>query len=1169
MARLSVRGWLMLAVCGLMAWLGMLAGSALGAPERLSSFGPDGTDTTDFERIGSIGLDQQSGQVYVLDALTGILHRYEADGVPAAFSGSSSYISENRIEGITSRSIETTGRPGVAQVAIDSASQVIYVTEEASVRAFQASGEPAEFIEGPGMGTNEIGGFSELTGLAVDASGNIYASDYGTDTVSIFTPTGAFITSFAVPNPLNLAVSPSGVVYVVGDNEAILRFAPSAVPVTETTTFTEGAPISRFNAQTFISGIAVDSSDESLYALEINFSDGWVRRFDSSGALIESIGNPDVPGEELPLGGNSEGIAILGEDKELEPEETVKLYVSDTVANEESQVALFGTRVVIGPPGIGSLRATDVTSDSAVVRGSINPNTGATTYRFEYGLADCAVTICTRIPLNGDVPIGSGSEPVSVSQSIVGLDPQVTYHYRLVAENPLGPPVEASGTFTTQAAGTGFELADARAWELVSPSDKKGGTLKSSEFGWIQAAEDGNGITYVSRSSVEDEPEGNRNLEVSSILSTRSSGAWRSEDITPPNERTVAWALGDLGEFKLFSPDLGSALVEPRDGTNLSPAASDRTPYLRTNSLPPVYTPLVTAKEGFANVPAGTDFGGDPLNPVGNVRLAGATPDLANVFLFSTVSLLFGQPDAPSALYHWEDGVLSPVSELPDSEGGELVDPSEMGSGPGSMRHAVSTDGGRVFWQTGSYGGGGNNLTGLYVRDTVADESFRLDVPQAGSTELGELRPVFQGANADGTVVFFTDTQQLTAGASSSGRDLYRCELPEGSPVTGCATLTNLSAIPGEDAEVLGLASGLSDDGTVLYFVARGKLDSDSNRFGDSAEPGQPNLYRWQEGAGITFIATLAEDDDPTWGIGIAAVPQVNQLSTGTSPSGRYFTFMSRLPLTDQSNLDAVTGDPVQEAFAYDGFTDTLTCVSCNPSGAAPSGTVMPGEAGETFVDPQLQWRNKRVAAILPQPDVLSIIGVSLYQPRSVSDSGRVFFNSVDSLVPADSNGEWDVYQFEPIGTGSCKESSGGSAVVRSADGCISLISSGTADDESVFLDASVSGDDAFFVTPAQLSVLDKDLEMDVYDARVNGTPASLTPSSECTGLSCRSSTVPAVDGAPASATFRGPGNLKPGRKCPKGKKKVRRGGKTRCVRKKSRKGQSPGQRNGKGRRSR
>ena len=61
------------------------------------------------------------------------------------------------------------------------------------------------------------------------------------------------------------------------------------------------------------------------------------------------------------------------------------------------------------------------------------------------------------------------------------------------------------------------------------------------------------------------------------------------------------------------------------------------------------------------------------------------------------------------------------------------------------------------------------------------------------------------------------------------------------------------------------------------------------------------------------------------------------------------------------------------------------------------------------------------MAAILPQAtSPKPKAGRSLYRPRSVLDNGRVFFNAVDALVPADSNGNWDVYQYQPDGVGSC-----------------------------------------------------------------------------------------------------------------------------------------------------
>ena len=145
------------------------------------------------------------------------------------------------------------------------------------------------------------------------------------------------------------------------------------------------------------------------------------------------------------------------------------------------------------------------------------------------------------------------------------------------------------------------------------------------------------------------------------------------------------------------------------------------------------------------------------------------------------------------------------------------------------------------------------------------------------------------------------------------------------------------------------------------------------------------------------------------------------------------------------------------------------------------------------------------LAAVLPDATKLGVVTASLYRSRAVQDDGRLFFNSADPLVAADSNGSrWDVYEYEPEGEGSCTASSGDAATARSAGGCVSLISSGSAEGEAAFLDASEGGRDVFFFTPARLSVSDEDGVTDVYDARTEGVPARLEPHAECQGEACQ-----------------------------------------------------------------
>ena len=749
--------------------------------------------------------------------------------------------------------------------------------------------------------------------------------------------------------------------------------------------------------------------------------------------------------------------------------------------------------------------------------------------------------------------LGDGFGPVLRETSLTGLQAGTTYHYRFVARDERdGNTYTVHGpdqTFITQFGGLGFKLADNRVWEMVSPSDKNGAKFAGGGENALQASADGRRIAFSSKLPTDPDPQGNRFLEPSMNLASRDgNGSWHSRDITPPNDQVSGAAIGKGTEYKLFSSDLSEALIEPRSGTPLSEEASERTPYLRKNSEPPRYRPLVTGKEPFANVPPGTEFGG--LQGWGDVRIVAVSPGFTHVVLQSRARLVEG-PAVDSALYEWSNGQIKPVSVLPSSEGGELV-PVDPGDIVGSARGAVSADGSRVFWSTGS---------ALYVRNTGTEESAKLDVKQPGASGFGLARPVFQGASADGSVVLFSDSRRLTADAGAKGSQLYRCELPPGGIASGCATLVNIS-VPveaGESAELQGVAPGVSEDAETIYFVARGVLDETPTELGGSAVSGEPNLYVWQQGEGVRYIATLADDDSHVWGKGPGPVAAESLLAASASPGARSLTFMSQSSLTGYDNRDATTGEPAHELFRYDTLADRLECVSCNPAGMRPRSTQLAVNGSEDLVNPRDLWQGLLVAATLPVANTIEKVGdggISLYRPRAVLDNGRVFFNAIDALVPADSNGQWDVYQYEPVGIGDCLASSGGTSIVRSAGGCVSLLSSGTAEEEAAFFDASETGDDAFFFTPAQLSVLDEDHEVDIYDARVDGIEATLPPNTECLGEACQPLAQAPSDPTPASAAFSGPGNLHPAarKKCPKGKRRVQRQGRVRCVARKHRK---------------
>ena len=1127
----------------------LISGGVLGAepPQHLASFGPDGTAATNFENVGPLAVDQETGAVYVGDPMKQALFKFDEEGNPINFGGAAGYIAGNEISGLAFN----TANPGQSQAAVDSETHVIYVTSNQKIRAFEANGEPHEFVSGPGAGSSEIPGASTLAGVAVDRFGNIYASDFGDKKVRIYARTGALITVFApesesksILSPSNVAVASNGTLYITDYINPVFRFVPSSFPVKASTTYSQGRALDDEISVTPM----VDPATDYVYIgqQDPTGTEFRIAVYDEGGTLVGALGAPGEAGE---LNGPPLGVAVNGEGE--------RVYVA--VNNPGSgyvKVEIFGTFAIPeGPPSVTGTSVTGLTSTSATLRAKINSNTLVTTYRFEYGTISCASSpgACTEVPTGG-ASIGSGHTFVPVLAKLYGLLPGAVYYYRVVAENALGVTEGPVRTFRVQSSISGSPSIDERVWEQITPSNKFGGVITNA--GLVQGSLDGNGIAFQTRGSIEEEPEGNRTLEPSAVLARRTSDGWRVEDLVPPH--TEAGGLGFGPEFKLFSTDLDRAVFEPRDDTPLSFESSERTPYLRTNTSPPAYRPLVTSKEGSANVPPGTEFGGEANGERNPVSIAGANGDLTHIIVWSEAPLMAGA--AVRSLYQWVDGILKPVSVLPEDEGGAVVF-AQLGSGVISGHHAVSQDGSRVFWSPGD---NSQDLTdelpisALYVRDMENEETARIDVVQSTATGSGEAHPTFMGASADGTVVFFTDLRQLTEGASVEGRDLYRCEVGNIGGSLGCTELENLSNPPGgsgESAKVQELSQGISDDGSKLYFVAEGILDAEPNQFGDHAETGKPNMYVWQEGEGVRFIATLSSRDDPVWGEpGAMQLGHSAKLGASTSPSGRYLTFMSERNLTGAESNDPDSGEFTEQVFLYDTADDNLMCVSCNPNGATDAGRqIVAGasEGGVIFPDPQQLWSGRWVGATLPEPtEGEPTVGYALYHPRAVLDNGRVFFNSFAPLVAADSNRTWDVYQYEPLGVGSCSAVAGTEMVVVTASGCVGLISSGTDEEPSVFMDASASGDDVFFATFARLSVLDTDGIVDIYDARVNGVAAVAEQHAECIGEGCMPGVSPPNDPSPSSSSYNGAGNIKakPRKHCRRGQRKVRRKGKVKCV---------------------
>ncbi len=416
-----------------------------------------------------------------------------------------------------------------------------------------------------------------------------------------------------------------------------------------------------------------------------------------------------------------------------------RVNVSNANGSNQGQDHTF---ITPAPVAFSEQGVSDISSTSALFSIQVNPGGADTTYDFEYGPS---VSYGASVPVPaGDLGSGTSSEPVSVrAQDLLA---QTTYHVRVVASNVLGTVYGPDQTFTTQAGGGAFALPDGREWEMVSPPNKEGALIEAigagaSSFGdgLIEASVDGSAVSYVANAPVVANPLANpAPFGPTQVFSRRGAGGWSSEDITTPHK---AANEGTESEYTFFSPDLSQALVEPYGDTPLSPEATQQTLYIRDNAHGS-YVPLVTA----GNVPPGTEFGpfSPPNQSQGPTALA-VTPDLSHVVIespFALTSNAIKQEFEFLNLYEWSGGLLQLVNVLPDHTaniGAELGSTGTQGPIGDDTRHALSSDGSRVFFQEG------RPNSGLYMRDTVAGRTVKVDAPAPGVSPA----PVEQGAFPD------------------------------------------------------------------------------------------------------------------------------------------------------------------------------------------------------------------------------------------------------------------------------------------------------------------------------------------------------------------------------------------------------------------------------------
>lgn len=621
----------------------------------------------------------------------------------------------------------------------------------------------------------------------------------------------------------------------------------------------------------------------------------------------------------------------------------------------------------------------------------------------------------------------------------------------------------------------GSTMLDCRAYELVTPSGSEPYVQTSGfnigEAQGVQAARDGGSLAwftfYAPANSATPGPY---------YLSRRAEASWPATGVIPP--QSTETGIFCLPLMLAYSPDLSFGLLA--DGPEPGRECGRDDPPLASEEPVGVQNLFVRDEaNGTSHLVDVTPPGIVPSYPI----FQAASEDLGHV-VFDEASPL--TPGAPSGedVYVWSRGAVHLVTVLNGPGEGTpvvgdvpwAVSSASVSPGGANFTHVVSRTGGRIFFESEGK---------LYVRENADQQQSPLDgegrctnLVMACTVQLDKSASSGSGgggrfriANVEGSNVFFTAdaSSGLTSDTvAGSGANLYRWEVIE-TETKREYQLTDIT--PSAHAEVEGVL-GASDDGSYVYFVSGAALAS-------GASSGQPNLYLWHDGI-ATYVATLSSRM-PSPGDQISRHTEFDYCdwlpsceTARVSPDGRFLAFNSVRSLTGYDNAptnpavcdespESPSDEPCSEVYLYDASTGLLSCASCDPNGAPPTGP----------------------AGILPpEQDTATWSGHAGYLQRNLTDDGRLFFNSPDALVLRDSNGLTDLYEYEA--------------------GRVQLVSSGTSADGSYLADASANGEDVFFFTAQSLVGWDSDNAFSIYDARTNGGFVEPLSTTSCADDGCR-----------------------------------------------------------------
>ncbi len=632
-----------------------------GGYERVAEWTGANTPEEEFGEVSGVAIDNSesatdphAGDVYVADRADGAVWIFK----PAAEeSKEGTFVAALKGKPIFEEPSAIAERPSTGQVYVATLSH-----EHPIVEVFSDAGAFETKIIGKATPTKSL---LTVAGLAVeDSTGNVYVSDRENRAVDEFSATGEWLgwltaaepegTLVGFASPIGVATTSSGGVYVADGGASVVDVFGPPVTVPDVAT---SKPTKVERTAAVLNGSINTKGKPSSYYFEYG---------EAEGKTLTTAVTPAAEGESTVQA----SISGLTAGREY----AYRLIVQSEGTNTEGAVVDFDSSPAVS--GVSTGPATSVTSSTATLTGSLDPQKIATKYRFEYGTT-------RSYGKQSPVPYGESSSSTSISaeSAIGGLLPDTTYHYRLVAFNQYGitygedVQFHTSGPSIVNEPPEGLTHTSEKLSAAINP-DKIAGSKYSIEYGET---------TSYGKTTTEKEIAGESEILVEEVLAGLKPATTYHYRVVLKNSSGTYF--GPDEHFTTVLIDSESATAVTSEGATLqaqiNPLGVD-TKYHFEYGETPAYGTSVPIPDG--------DLGAGEGDQLAEAVISGLHPGTTYHYRVVASFEEGGPQEGLGADHTFTTGAPAPFT-LPDGRAYEMVSPPNKHSG---FVEALNTGGGAI-----------------------------------------------------------------------------------------------------------------------------------------------------------------------------------------------------------------------------------------------------------------------------------------------------------------------------------------------------------------------------------------------------------------------------------------------------------------------------------------